>query len=84
MINVVLGDMSLVGPRPAPPVEVAECDSCAGRPLAVRPGLTALWKIGGRSDLSWERAVELDLVCTDDLVVGVRTVGAVLGGRGAY
>jgi exopolysaccharide biosynthesis polyprenyl glycosylphosphotransferase len=88
--NVVLGQMRLVGPRPALPDEVAEYCEDARRRLAVRPGITGLWQVSGRSDLSWEETVRLDLHYVDnwspwlDLVILCRTVGAVLGHRGAY
>ena len=90
LINVVLGQMSLVGPRPNLPEEVAGYDETARRRLAVRPGMTGLWQVSGRSDLSWEESVELDVRYTDnyrlvdDLAIGLRTVGAVVAPRGAY
>jgi exopolysaccharide biosynthesis polyprenyl glycosylphosphotransferase len=90
LLNVVRGEMSLVGPRPALPEEVAEYDADERRRLAVRPGITGLWQVSGRSDLDWERSVDLDLHYTDnhrlvdDALIGVRTVGAVVGARGAY
>ncbi|WP_182523391.1 sugar transferase [Nocardioides dongkuii] len=90
LANVVLGDMSLVGPRPALPAEVAAYDGDTRRRLAVRPGLTGLWQVSGRSDLSWQDTVRLDLHYVDnwsfrlDLRILRRTVGAVLTHRGAY
>jgi exopolysaccharide biosynthesis polyprenyl glycosylphosphotransferase len=90
LINVVRGEMSLVGPRPALPAEVAEYDDVELRRLAVRPGMTGLWQVSGRSNLSWESSMALDLHyadnwrVTDDLLIGVRTVGAVAKARGAY
>ncbi|HQR28132.1 MAG TPA: exopolysaccharide biosynthesis polyprenyl glycosylphosphotransferase [Nocardioides sp.] len=90
LINVVKGDMSLVGPRPALPEEVAQYDARERRRLAIRPGVTGLWQVSGRSNLSWEKSVELDLRYTDnwrlvdDLGIGVRTVDAVTRSRGAY
>jgi exopolysaccharide biosynthesis polyprenyl glycosylphosphotransferase len=90
LINVVKGQMSLVGPRPALPEEVAQYDETARRRLAVRPGMTGLWQVSGRSDLDWDTAVSLDLRYTDnvtvseDLRICLRTVGAVTSGRGAY
>ena len=88
--NVVRGDMSLVGPRPALPEEVAAYDATERRRLRVKPGLTGLWQVSGRSDLSWATTVDLDLTYTDnhtitgDLVICARTVAAVLRGKGAY
>src|SRR3954468_4870146 len=61
LINVLHGSMSLVGPRPPLPGEVAHYDSSVSRRLLVKPGLTGLWQISGRSDLPWEEAVRLDL-----------------------
>jgi exopolysaccharide biosynthesis polyprenyl glycosylphosphotransferase len=90
LINVVMGQMSLVGPRPALPCEVAEYDEVERRRLAVKPGMTGLWQVSGRSHLSWETSVELDLEYVDnwrvsqDLLIGCRTLGAVVKGRGAY
>ncbi|MDH2414798.1 sugar transferase [Nocardioides sp. CER19] len=90
LINVVRGDMSLVGPRPALPAEVAAYDHDPQRRLAVRPGLTGLWQVSGRSDLSWRESVRLDLDYVDnwslprDLSIVGRTFQAVLGHRGAY
>jgi lipopolysaccharide/colanic/teichoic acid biosynthesis glycosyltransferase len=88
--NVVKGDMALVGPRPPLPVEVAEYDSATLRRLLVRPGLTGLWQVSGRSDLPWEESVRLDLYYVDnrtvraDLAIIGRTGSAVIAGRGAY
>ncbi|WP_322937088.1 sugar transferase [Nocardioides bizhenqiangii] len=88
--NVVRGDMSLVGPRPPLPHEVARYDVAARRRLHVRPGMTGLWQVSGRSDLSWEHAIRLDLYYVDhwsmlqDLHILWRTLGVVILGRGAY
>lgn len=88
--NVFRGDMSLVGPRPALPKEVAQYDRDAVRRLDVRPGLTGLWQVSGRSDLPWDETVRLDVYYVDnwsiiqDLSILMRTAGAVLGSRGAY
>ena len=88
--NVWRGDMSLVGPRPALPIEVAQYDRDAVRRLDVRPGLTGLWQVSGRSDLPWDETVRLDVYYVDnwsvmqDLSILMRTAGAVLGSRGAY
>lgn len=90
LINVVAGDMSLVGPRPPLPEEVAEYDEVELRRLAVRPGMTGLWQISGRSDLSWDETIQLDLQYVDnwsftsDVDVMGRTLRAVVDGRGAY
>ena len=90
LFNVLKGDMSLVGPRPQRAAEVALYDSDSGRRLLVKPGITGLWQISGRSDLSWEDAVRLDLYyvenwsLTDDIVILVRTAKAVFLSRGAY
>ena len=88
--NVVVGDMSLVGPRPSLPDEVARYDLDPRRRLAVKPGLTGLWQVSGRSDLSWDESVRLDLRYVDnwslrlDVWIVVRTVRAVLRHQGAY
>ncbi len=88
--NVVRGDMSLVGPRPALPCEVARYDVDPRRRLVVKPGVTGLWQVSGRSDLSWAESVRLDLKYVEnwslglDLRILARTVRAVLGHRGAY
>lgn len=90
LVNVVRGQMSLVGPRPALPGEVQAYGDYPRRRLSVRPGLTGLWQVSGRSDLSFDDAVRLDLDYVDnwslarDVEIMVRTVGAVLGHRGAY
>ncbi|WP_232548837.1 sugar transferase [Propioniciclava soli] len=88
--NVLRGDMSLVGPRPALPTEVARYDQDTSRRLDVRPGLTGLWQVSGRSNLSWEETVRLDLYYVDnwcfmqDVTIMARTAKAVLGSSGAY
>ena len=88
--NVVKGDMSLVGPRPPLPREVAKYASDVRRRLLVKPGLTGLWQVSGRSDLSWEESVRLDLHYVENWSVAMdamilwKTFGAVLHGRGAY
>lgn len=89
LVNVLMGHMSLVGPRPLP-VEDSEFTGDARRRLLVRPGLTGPWQIGGRSDLHWEDALRLDLEYVDtwsirkDLAILLRTLPAVLRGQGAY
>ena len=88
--NVVKGDMSLVGPRPPLPREVAKYGSDVRRRLLVKPGLTGLWQVSGRSDLSWEESVRLDLHYVENWSVAMdamilwKTFGAVVRGRGAY
>ncbi|MFF8387647.1 sugar transferase [Streptomyces kanasensis] len=90
LVNVLKGDMSLVGPRPPLPDEVAAYDATALRRLRVRPGMTGLWQVSGRSDLSWDETIQLDLQYVDnwsfssDLDVMSRTLRAVVDGRGAY
>ncbi|HEX5740567.1 MAG TPA: sugar transferase [Pilimelia sp.] len=90
LLNVLRGDMSLVGPRPPLPEEVAVYPDDMRRRLAVKPGMTGLWQVSGRSDLPWEEAVRLDLryvenwSLTLDLVILLRTVTAVLRSSGAY
>lgn len=90
LFNVLLGHMSLVGPRPPLPEEVARYDEVEMRRLSAKPGLTGLWQVSGRSDLTWHETVSLDLRYVDnwslgwDMNVMARTVRAVLNGRGAY
>ena len=82
--------MSLVGPRPALPAEVRAYPADLRRRLAVKPGMTGLWQVSGRSDLSWEETVRLDLQYVDNWSwwLGpphrLRTATAVVGHRGAY
>lgn len=88
--NTLIGDMSLVGPRPALPNEVERYDLDTRRRLHVRPGLTGLWQVSGRSSLSWEDTVRLDLYYVDnwsfiqDVMILLRTAKAVVGSAGAY
>ena len=90
LLNVLKGQMSLIGPRPALPLEVEMYDYVARRRLAVKPGITGLWQVSGRSDLSWAESVRLDVKYVDnwslmlDLSILCRTVTAVLNHRGAY
>jgi exopolysaccharide biosynthesis polyprenyl glycosylphosphotransferase len=90
LLNVLGGSMSLVGPRPPLPVEVARYDSSVSRRLLVKPGLTGLWQVSGRSDLPWEEAVRLDLRYVEnwslavDLLILWKTGRAVLSRSGAY
>jgi len=88
--NVLRGDMSLVGPRPPLPEEVDAYRDAVNRRLHVRPGLTGLWQVSGRSDLSWDESVRLDLRYVDnwsvtmDLLILWKTGRAVFGASGAY
>jgi exopolysaccharide biosynthesis polyprenyl glycosylphosphotransferase len=90
LLNVLLGNMSLVGPRPALPVEVAGYRHHMRRRLAVKPGITGLWQVSGRSDLPWEEAERLDLRYVEnwslalDLQILWKTLSAVIHGSGAY
>ncbi|MGH3829545.1 MAG: sugar transferase [Pseudonocardiaceae bacterium] len=90
LFNVLSGSMSLVGPRPPLPEEVASYCRDAQRKLLVKPGMTGLWQISGRSDLSWEESVRLDLRYVEnwslalDILIMCKTLGAVIRGTGAY
>ena len=89
-INVLNRDMSVVGPRPPLASEVRSYDDYTRRRLLVRPGITGLWQVSGRSDLSWEDSVRLDLLYVEnwsmiaDLLITVKTARAVIGHHGAY
>lgn len=88
--NVLRGDMSLVGPRPPLPSEVACYEGHTGRRLFIKPGLTGLWQINGRSDLDWEESVRLDLYyvenwsLTGDIMIMWRTFKVMIQPNGAY
>ena len=90
LINVVRGEMSLVGPRPPLPEEVTQYGHDVRRRLVVKPGMTGLWQVSGRSDLSWEESVRLDLryvenwSLTLDIQILWKTWSAVIRGAGAY
>lgn len=90
LINVLRGEMSLVGPRPPLPTEVGQYNDDVRRRLLVTPGMTGPWQVGGRSELSWDASIRLDLRYVEDWSLGLdlrllcRTVSAVLRGRGAY
>ncbi|MCZ2819094.1 sugar transferase [Modestobacter sp. VKM Ac-2977] len=90
LVNVLTGGMSLVGPRPPLPDEVARYDTSVSRRLLVKPGLTGLWQISGRSDLPWEEAVRLDLRYVEnwslalDVQILWKTARAVVSASGAY
>lgn len=90
LINVLLGEMSLVGPRPPLPDEAARYADHVRRRLVVKPGLTGLWQISGRSDLTWDESVRLDLRYVEnwslalDLQILWKTVAVIFRGSGAY
>ena len=90
LFNVLSGSMSLVGPRPQVPLEVAQYDDEIGRRLLVKPGLTGLWQVSGRSDLSLEESVRLDLYYVEnwtiagDIMIMLKTAKAVIRKDGAY
>lgn len=90
LFNVVAGSMALVGPRPPLPAEAARYTDEMRRRLAVKPGLTGLWQVSGRSSLSWAESVRLDLSYVEnwspsmDAMILLRTTSAVVRGNGAY
>ncbi len=90
LINVLNGDMSLVGPRPALPDEAALYGDHVRRRLAVKPGITGLWQVSGRSDLTWDDSIRLDLRYVEnwslmlDVHILWKTLSAVARGSGAY
>jgi len=90
LFNVLRGEMSLVGPRMIAPAEADKYGAFLPRRLAVRPGMTGLWQVSGRQEVSYERRIELDMQYLDswslwlDLVILVRTIPAVLSMRGAH
>ncbi|BDZ42667.1 polyprenyl glycosylphosphotransferase [Paraoerskovia sediminicola] len=90
LFNVLRGQMSLVGPRPPLPVEVSAYEDHVHRRLLVKPGLTGLWQVGGRSDLSWDASVRLDVYYVEnwtiflDLMLIAKTARAIVSGSGAY
>ena len=90
LVNVLLGDMSLVGPRPALPQETERYGDLMRRRLMVTPGITGLWQVSGRSDLPWDEAVRLDVRYVEnwsfalDLQIIWKTAAAVIRGSGAY
>jgi exopolysaccharide biosynthesis polyprenyl glycosylphosphotransferase len=90
LFNVLAGRMSLVGPRPPLPEETATYGPDVRRRLLVKPGLTGLWQVSGRSDLSWAEAIRLDLRYVEDWSLALdaailwKTLRAVVSGSGAY
>ena len=90
LLNVLRGEMSLVGPRPPLPSEVTRYGFDMRRRFLVKPGLTGLWQVSGRSDLSWDDSVRIDVMYVEnwslgfDLMILWKTFGAVMRGSGAY
>ena len=90
LINVLRGDMSLVGPRPPLPSEVSLYSNSERVRLSVMPGITCLWQIAGRSDIPFEQQVKLDVDYIErqslslDLIILIKTIPAVITARGAY
>jgi exopolysaccharide biosynthesis WecB/TagA/CpsF family protein len=90
VLNVLRGEMSIVGPRPALPVEVAAYPARAMGRLAVKPGITGLWQVSGRADIGFDQMIDMDLAYTTsrtiimDLILIALTFRAVLSGRGAH
>jgi exopolysaccharide biosynthesis polyprenyl glycosylphosphotransferase len=90
LINVLKGEMSLVGPRPALPEEAAKYADHVRRRLVVKPGLTGMWQVNGRSELSWDESVRMDLRYVEnwsfalDMQILWKTVSVMLHGSGAY
>lgn len=90
LFNVLIGDMSLVGPRPATPEEVAQYTLEQRKRLHAVPGITCIWQVSGRSEIPFERQVQLDIEyikstsISNDIVILLKTIPAVLAGKGAY
>jgi len=90
LFNVLLGDMALVGPRPALESETSQYSQWVWRRLHVKPGMTGLWQVSGRSNLSWDESIRLDLMYVNnwnlrmDFAILFRTVGVVLNRKGAW
>lgn len=90
LVNVIKGDMSLVGPRPILYFQMEECDAYDRQRLTVRPGITCYWQVSGRANIDWDRWVELDLDYIEnmsartDLKLLLKTIPAVFSGEGAY
>jgi undecaprenyl-phosphate galactose phosphotransferase len=90
LVNALQGDMSLVGPRPIVQVELERYGDQSASFLALKPGITGLWQISGRSDISYEDRVKLDIYYVEnwslllDIKILLKTVLVIIRGRGAY
>ena len=90
LINICLGDMAVVGPRPALPQEVAAYPAEGLKRLGAKPGLTGLWQVGGRAEIGFNKMVDMDFAHVEarsiflDIAIIALTFRAVIGGRGAY